>query len=386
MTAYNTSDLYNKYVQEQSSEAFRTECINGETYEHILQQHVCNLYIPNYFIRIGSALLTIVCILFSGLLLGLLFVSSDELGFFILCIFLAGFNYGALELLVKQKKYYNAGVDNILMLSTLSFIITAFFIEDFSDQYLVAAFISTLICFWFCKRFTDSFMAMLCYLSGFLFLFLLYTRFGTFAKATAPFMLMGVSATVFFVLKRAYRKTENVFYKPSLRAVMLLALITFYVCGNYFVVKELSNQMFDLKLGLHDTIPMGWLFWIFTAIIPPAYIFYGIKKKDLLFIRTGLLLIAVTIFTVRYYYSVLDVEVAMIVAGLALITISYILIRYLKTPRRGFTFDNTGYAAKDMLNAEALIIAQTFGEKATVDSGVQFGGGSSGGGGATGSF
>lgn len=386
MTAYNTSDLYNKYVQEQSSEAFHKECISAETHEHILLQHESHLYIPNYFIRIGSALLTIVCILFSGLLLGLLFVNSDELGFFILCIFLAGISYGALELLVKQKKYYNAGVDNILMLSTLSFIIGAFFIEDFSDQYLVAAFISMLICFWFCKRFTDSFMAILCYLSGFLFLFLLYTRFGTFAKTTAPFMLMAVSAAFFFVMKNAYKKAGTIFYKPSLRAVMLLALITFYVCGNYFAVKELSNQMFDLQLGLHDTIPMGWLFWIFTAIIPPAYIFYGIKNKDLLFIRTGLLLIAVTIFTVRYYYSVLDVEVAMVVAGVILIAISYTLIRYLKTPKYGFTFANTGYAAKDMLNAEALIVAQTFGEKATVDSGVQFGGGSSGGGGATGSF
>lgn len=386
MTAYNTSDLYNKYVQEQSSEAFHTECISGETYEHILQQHVSNLYIPNYFIRIGSALLTIICILFSGLLLGLILISSDEAGFIGLCIFMAGLCYAALELLIKRKGYYNAGVDNILLLSVLTLLISALFILDFSEQFTVACFFSTFICLWLCRRFTDSFMAMLSYLSGFMFLFLLYIKFGTFAKATAPFMLMAISATVFFVLKRTYRKTDNVFYKPSLKAIMLFALITFYVCGNYFVVKELSNQMFDLQLGLHDTIPMAWLFWIFTAVIPPAYIFYGIKNKDLLFIRTGLLLIAVTIFTVRYYYSVLDVEVAMVIAGVILIAISYTLIRYLKTPRHGFTFANTGYAAKDMLNAEALIIAQTFGEKATVDSGVQFGGGSSGGGGATGSF
>ncbi|MEP7319897.1 MAG: hypothetical protein ABI921_14175, partial [Panacibacter sp.] len=100
MTAYNNTDLYNRHVEEQASEAFHRECISSETYKNILLQHECKLYIPNYFIRIGSALLTIVCILFSGILLGLLFISSDEAGFIGLCIFMAGLCYIALELLV----------------------------------------------------------------------------------------------------------------------------------------------------------------------------------------------------------------------------------------------------------------------------------------------
>lgn len=386
MTAYKTSDLYNRIVEAEASEAFHTECISSDTYKNILQQHVCNLYIPNYFIRIGSALLTIVCVLFSGLLLGLMFISSDEAGFIGLCIFMAFLCYTALELLIKRKGYYNAGVDNILMLSVLNLIIGALFILDFSEQFTFACFFSTFICLWFCIRFADSFMAMLCYLSGFLFLFLLYIKFGTIAKATAPFVLMAISATVYFIMHTMHKQERLLFYKPSVKAVMLLALITFYVCGNYFVVKELSNEMFGLQPGLHDSIPMGWLFWIFTVAIPPAYIFYGINKKNLLFIRTGLLLIAAAIFTVRYYYALLDAEVAMMIAGVFLIAVSYALIKYLKTPKHGFTFAGTGYVKKDIINTEALIIAQTFGKKASADDGVQFDGGSSGGGGASGGF
>ena len=273
MTAYHTTDLYNKHVEEQASEAFHTECIAGETYKNILQQHLCNLYIPNYFIRVGSGLLTIVCILFSGLLFGLMFGTSSSAGFFALFVLLAIICYLILELFVKEKHHYNCGVDNILMIATQAFIVSVVFIEDFSDQYLVAAFISTIVCLWFCIRFTDSFMAMLCYLSFFLFLFLLYIKMGAIAKATAPFVLMLVSAIAYFIMKKMHGRQQFLFYKPSFKAVKLLTLITFYACGNYFIVKELSNEMFGLQLGLHDSIPMGWLFWVFTVTIPPAYIF-----------------------------------------------------------------------------------------------------------------
>jgi hypothetical protein len=93
------------------------------------------------------------------------------------------------------------------------------------------------------------------------------------------------------------------------------------------------------------------------------------------------------ILTVRYYHTILPAEVAMSIFGMLLITISYALIKYLATPKRGFTFEDDGHRNKNLLNAEALIIAQVFGKKAAVQQdGVQFGGGSSGGAGATGNY
>ena len=128
------------------------------------------------------------------------------------------------------------------------------------------------------------------------------------------------------------------------------------------------------------------IYWTLTILIPVAYLINGIKKKDLLFIRTGFVLIIVALITIHYYYQLLPVEIDMLAGGLILITMSYALIKYLHTPKHGFSFENTNRNRKDLLNAEALIIAQVFGKSNAKQKGFEFGGGSSGGGGATGNF
>lgn len=167
---------------------------------------------------------------------------------------------------------------------------------------------------------------------------------------------------------------------------MFLTLVTFYASSNYFVVKELSNQMFGLELTIYDGIPMGWLFWILTFTIPVVYIFYGLKRKDFLFIRTGLGLIAATIFTVRYYHSIFTAEISMLIAGSTIIATSYALIQYLKISKQGYTSRDLHTGNKNLLNVEALIIAQTFGTSPKTEDNALFGGGSGGGAGATGNF
>lgn len=118
--------------------------------------------------------------------------------------------------------------------------------------------------------------------------------------------------------------------------------------------------MFGLNLSPGSGIPLGWLFWILTIIIPPFYILYGVIKRDFLFMRTGLVLIAATVLTIRHYHAILPAEIAMLIAGLLLISISYFLIKYLATAKNGYTFQYLHPANKRLLNAEALIIAQTF--------------------------
>src|SRR4029079_18756723 len=112
----------------------------------------------------------------------------------------------------------------------------------------------------------------------------------------------------------------------------------------------------------------GWLFWIFTLLIPPAYIIYGVIKKDFLIMRTGLALIAATIFTVKYYYSILPAEVEMLGAGLMLVALSYALIKYLTMPTHGYTSGNIYQSKNDVLNVEALIVAETFSSKSSIDN------------------
>jgi O-antigen/teichoic acid export membrane protein len=135
---------------------------------------------------------------------------------------------------------------------------------------------------------------------------------------------------------------------------------------------------------------MAWLFWILTVATPLFYIYRGVRKKDHLFIWTGLGLVAAAIFTIRYYYHLIPVEWALISGGIVMIAIAYGLIRYLKTPRHGFTSQEA--SSKNLLenlHLESLVIAETFGGPSTVkapSNDFQFGGGSGGGGGAGGQF
>ncbi|MEP7230585.1 MAG: hypothetical protein ABI691_10060 [Ginsengibacter sp.] len=387
MQAYSSNDLYNQIIRQEASDAFRNNYLSEESYKKILLSKPCNLYMPNYFIRIALGLVTIIAVLFTAVLLGLLFASSGGSARVItLCFFLGVACYAALELIIKNKKYYNAGIDNILMSSVIIFFLSAFFVNDITTKYILISAISMAIALYLCVRFTDAFMAIVCYLSFVLFVFFLYQKLGTIAKTTLPFLMMILSVCIYVSMQRLQKMDRLVTYNFCLKSVMLLTLVTFYAACNYFVVKELSNQMLGPRVSIKDDLPMGWLFWIFTFSIPFIYIFYGIKRKDLLFIRTGLVLIAAAIFTIRYYHHVLSAEICMLIAGSVLIIVSYLLIQYLKEPRQGYTSAEVNPPGENLLNIEALIIARTLGTSSKTQDNSLFGGGSGGGGGATGNF
>ena len=381
MTAYPKKDLYNKYLQEQASEAFHYECINEESYKNILEKHTHELYTPNYFIRVGLALLSIVAVVLSLALFWLITSADSETAVTMLMIFFAIICYGFLELMVKQKKYYNAGIDNILLVMILVFIVSAMFFNESNNSHEISVFIALLICTWLAIRFVDACMAVLAFASLIWFFFLVYTRLGTFGKMTASFALMLLCAAVFIAARNFIKKHNNVIYKNCLQWIILIALLCFYAAGNYFVVNELSLEMFNAPIAL------GFIFWILTFVVPLFYIIYGLIKRENIFYRTGIVLLIISVLTVRYYHAVMPAEIAMTVFGSVIIILSFALIKYLKQPVKGYTFENIDHTDKNILNAEAVIIAQVFGKKVMPQSDhFKFGGGSSGGAGATGNY
>ncbi|MNE73941.1 hypothetical protein D3C80_1699810 [compost metagenome] len=101
------------------------------------------------------------------------------------------------------------------------------------------------------------------------------------------------------------------------------------------------------------------------------------------------LAIAFSIYTVRFYHSVLPIEVALTLGGVVLFAIAYFSIRKLKEKESGLTFKPDRINHSDsLLNAEALVVASAFGMKPEVktDSPMEFGGGGFSGGGSDGSF
>lgn len=379
MHKYSNNDLYNRYVQEQAREAFETNCISKESYINIVKNYITELYTPNYFIRIAMAVMAAVATLFSAALLFLISGGSNfETGlFFILAIF----TYTGIELLVQQKNYFNAGVDNTLMAFTVIFVIGIFISINASPAFV--CFFAFVVCGWLAIRFVDSFMAMSAYTAIITSIYYLLAQPRNEVYVAVPFVLMALSAACYFVITRLERKENLLFYHGCLSKVKLLNLISFYGSCNFYVVDNLRiNFSPYYNNASQQPVPLGILFWITTLVIPPAYIAYGVKRKDIGLMRAGFVLEIFSILTFKYYYAVLRAEVAMLVGGVLLTAIGLVLMSYLKTPRKGFVFDKAKRKSTGVKALEALVLIETTGNKEIHQQHTEFGGGSFGGGGA----
>ncbi len=386
MIAYNKKWLHNLFIQQQVEDALQDNVITKEEKNNIGVKYSAPFYSPDFFIRLGLFVLTIIILLFSFGLLLLIFLSSIDKTIAGLTIFFGLLSYAALEITVSQKKHYQSGVDDALLWTAAGCLFGGISYATGAGA-LSNCFIIFMIALFCTIRFADRLMAAAAFISLLGILFYAFTSLGNTGKAMVPFILMAVSALIYFIFKKINDPQRFNEYSGCVEAIEILTLISLYVAGNYFVVRELSNSIFYLNLQKGESIPFGWLFWIFTLFIPAIYLFAGIKMKDMVLIRVSLLLVAAMVFTIRYYHFIVAVETGMCIGGMSLILIAWALTRYLQTPKYGFTSvalkpDNN----LDKMHIESLILAETFTQHG-IDSGeTKFGGGSFGGGGATGEF
>jgi len=384
MIAYNIKWLENLFIREQTATVLDAGCINKVESEGIYERHPVGFYTPNLFIRIGLFLLTIVIALFSFGLITLILMAAVEKSFAGLIILYGLLLYAALEFMVQSKHHFRSGVDDALlwMSSGMLFGGVSYGLDASS---LAMCYIAFFIGLFYTIRFADRLITLAVFLSLMGILFFTCSQIGGIVKAVVPFVVMIAAATIYFITKMVINKRSLRHYTGCFTMLEIAALMAFYIGGNYFVVRELSNIMFNLNLREGESIPYGKLFWAFTIVTPLLYIGAGIKRKDAILIRSGLLLVAATVFTIRYYYHVAGIEIVMTIGGIVLIIIAYALIRLLKEPKFGFTYapakNETG-----ALQIESLVITETFSTPGTTESGTQFGGGSFGGGGAGSQF
>lgn len=384
MIAYNKTFLHNEQIQEQSTTAFENNFINNEELQHIKLKYPVQFYTPNIFIRIGLFILTGIVVSFSFSLFSMPFMGSFENAWKGLMLFFALITYAALEFMIQTKKHYKSGVDDALMwyfagmlFASISFIIDAGSLTNFILAFLIS--------FYCLLRFADRVMSAVTFFSFLGILFFVFTDHVGISKAIIPFVLMGASAGVYFLIKTLEKKEQLKNYTSCFTIINIVSLFSFYAAGNYYVVREVNNALFHLTSD--GSLPFGWLFWILTILIPIVYLVRGIQKKDAKFIRIGLVLIAAMILTIRYYHSIVPLEVAMTIAGSTLLILSYALIKFLKQPKFGFTYAELNKENNfEKLQIESLVIAETLGEQTTPTETTRFGGGSFGGGGAGGEF
>ncbi|MEO6313800.1 MAG: hypothetical protein ABIU63_08850 [Chitinophagaceae bacterium] len=385
MIAYNKEWLNNLLVRQQADEANEQDCISQAEKAQVYTAYPAGFYTPNFFVRVGLFILTVIIVGFSVGFCSLFFLDHTEhIG--ILFVFFGCVIYGALEFMVS-KRHYKSGVDDALMWMAAGNIIGGLNVMT-NISLLSNAIIFFVLSFYLFIRFTNAVMAAIAGVAVLAVIFFSLIRMGTVAKAIAPFVILIAAALLYFLTQRLLKSGRWKYYTGGLLTLSVVALVCCYVAGNYFVVREASIAMFQLDLGPGKDIPFGWLFWLFTFAIPVLYMARGIQKKDAVLLRVGLLLVAAIVFTVRNYYHLLPVEIVMVIAGIAFTGLAYGLIKYLHEPKHGFTHkEQKDVFFMDKLQVESLLIVQTLsGPQLPADTGTQFGGGTGGGGGASGQF
>jgi hypothetical protein len=383
MIAYNRASLKNEEIDHKVTHVYKLGYISSEEKAGNEKAYPVDLYSPNSFICIGLFLLTIITVIFS---VGLLFLAgeknfgNDGAGIF---IFFGIVSYAVLEFFVQKKKHFHSGVDAALMWASGGLLIGGLnVLYDIAPQAncLIVLALST----YFVLRFADNSMVLVATCALFFLVFFTFEKLGEVGRFLLPFISMVISALIYFGSKYYLRQRGFRTYRLNVVALSALALLIFYLSSNYFVVRELNRELSGPNASTAQPLPFGWFFWATTVLIPVIYISFGVSNKDRNLLRIGLLLVAASVFTVRYYHTIMPLEWMMLLSGCILLIGSYLLTRYLHVPRNGF-ISKQGDSEKDEMNVEGLIVAQTMGAAQPVQGG-RFGGGSFGGGGASGEF
>jgi hypothetical protein len=274
----------------------------------------------------------------------------------------------------------------VFITSLLSSVASAMLFSHYNVVYYVpvsaAIFIFSL---YFSIRFADMLMAALCSAALLAFVYFGWTRAIPSGMMTIPFVMILISGGLYWVPYNFSRQKKFIDYHNCFNVAQLIFLLSLYAAGNYYIVQTLSDEVNRVQRA----IPFGAFFWLWTMFIPFVYLGWGIFKKDTILLRTGLILIAAAIATFRYYYHVLPLDMALTIGGALLLGIAYAVMKYLKTPKHGFSYaEPETQQMIDHLKVESLIIAETFAKapSAPVEDRSRFGGGDFGGGGSSESY
>ena len=396
MLAYKTEHIDNSEILRNAKKWNKNKLITDQNYETIKSKYANPLYTPNLFIRIGLFIFTFISAFAAiGLLMLVTNFSGSQSGFRIHCIVDGIILLALLELLVKGKELYKSGIDDALLYMVVGSLVTGFCLlfynNDLGDStsMIVNCFIALPFLILFGIRYSDMLLAAVTFVCAFLLIFLLVSKTGESSKYSMPFIVMILSTALYLVLLKFRKLTQFRFWDSSLWILEILSLLIFYLAGNYFVVRTMSEELFGLELNVGEDIPFAFFFYTYTAIVPLVYIFLGLKDKNKVLLQSGLILVVVSVATFKYYYSLGHQEITLTISGIVMIVVAWLSIRYLKVPKFGITYiEDINENTVENFDAEALLTAQTFlnTQSQPGNNTTEFGGGKFGGGGADSSF
>lgn len=342
-----------------------------------------NLLVRLGFFLLGSFLYSSMCSAIS-----LVALSGEEFYFKICFYIFAVIGFVGAEMLANRK-YHGHGLDDAFILGGIMNVGVAIAITTDGYELVIAVFVA-IASFVMYRRYLHLLSLLVFCIAASAFLFYGLFEFGAVGKTILPFIAMLFAAGFYFFTKKSIHNLSQVYYYKGLLLANSFCLVLFYLSCNYLVVRELSVLLLGNEILPGTDIPFAVFFYAFTFIVPVLYLVQALRTKDRIMLWISFLAISFSIFTIRFYYSVLPIEIALTLGGLVLFTIAYFSIRKLKEQESGLTFKPDRIKNSDaFLNAEALIVASTFGMKPgvkPVNSPMEFGGGGFSGGGSEGNF
>lgn len=387
-SAYNDHWIYSLEVIKQAKRWMKHGLIQADQFTAISESYKTPLFHPNLAIRILLFIATLVATSGVSGLVMLLFSEAGENFISVICVVFGVMAFVILERVLIAKNHFKSGVTEGVAYMACGFVIGGIaLLVDFDNITLIQ--LTCLMVFAFAAfRYLDLLLTFaFMFTFSWIIFYHCYEAEGIF-RNIIPFVFMIAFSGFYYLIRKLSKRDELKLWMDNLLVLETCSLALVYAGGNYYVVRELSVNMMNLVLDPGQDIPFAWLFYFFTVAIPIVYLWSGIKNKNVVLIRMGLVTFAFSVFTYTYYFIPDYLEVFLLVAGGMLIVAVIMLMRYLKVERNGYTSENIFSSAWADLNVEAFIISQTMGgnQPEQIDVKEAGGGGRTGGGGASTSF
>ena len=386
-SAYNEEGLNTLTLVKEAKRWRKQDWITKAQSSAISDSYKSPFYHPNFIIRMVLFIATLIAL--SGVT-GLFLVFLNDIGEVGLTVASVAYGVGSFffmkKVFIEGSHHYKSGVTEALLYHACGYTLAGLGnLTDFNPHLMIV--VSLLVFSFAAIRYLDliSTLAAMVAFAGLLF-YEFYNMGGIFQQII-PFLFIACFTPLYWFAKRLKKKKECWIWNHNLMMVESVSLLLIYLAGNYLVVRELSVNMMNLNLEPGENIPFAWIFYGLTVMLPMAYLFFGIKNKDVILLRVSLVLFACSVLTFKYYYSFGHPEISLTIAGAILLAIALALFNYLKINRNGFTRENLLAEKWGDVNIQAFIISQTLGgNQVTTDGTTQPGGGEFSGGGASGGF
>ncbi|HEX5002539.1 MAG TPA: hypothetical protein VFW78_08575 [Bacteroidia bacterium] len=392
LIAYNFEEVEKKTVLSEGRKLYKSGMLSEAQWQNIREVFATNLYTPSLFIKVLLFLLSLVVILMGNLVgpFGLFgFLSDNEISLSLGLLFFGGLILFLTEFLViGRNHHFKSGVTEAGIYTALGYIGSSVLIHVYNSTTAVLL-VGLLLTLFAAIRYLDLTALVISLLLFTCLIGWLVISTGSVLMFYLPFILAAVFVIVYVFTVGFQKRLNSAVFDDQFVILKAGSLLLLYGSLNYWVVRMASVELMHLDLSDGGDIPFSFVFYLLTALIPIVYLYKGIAGRSILWIRVGLITVACSAATFKYFFSFGDPMLLITIAGAALIITAILLFTYLKQIRKGYTRDLLLHDKWNTQDLTAFVASQTLGGNRASAAAAEkdvFGGGSFGGGGAGGGW